>query len=271
ALEGDIDTSHFGFLHVGSVDPNDVDPTNIHRFSVINKQPEYYMAETDWGTMYTAYRPAEPGNVYHRFAHFMFPFFTTMPDGSFEDNIQAAAYVPMDDTHTMVFWMNWTGRSPALRNDKHGKPLPGFEAYAQPYLPNTTDWFGRWRPAGNMENDYLIDRNLQETASYSGLLGVITQDQAVTESMGGIVDRMHEHLAPSDRMITLTRRRLIMAAKALQIEKITPPGVDNPDCYRGARAGSFVAPEGLGWLDLYSEKLNQALRATGPGFVQAAE
>ena len=52
--------------------------------------------------------------------------------------------------------------------------------------------------------------------------------------MGPIVDHELEHLAPSDQMITRTRRRLLMAARALRERGTTPPGIDNPDIYRGA-------------------------------------
>ena len=39
SLEGDIDTSHFGFLHVGAVQPDD-DPANtLHRYSVSDRAP----------------------------------------------------------------------------------------------------------------------------------------------------------------------------------------------------------------------------------------
>ena len=61
-LEGDIDTSHFGFLHVGAVEPEEADQTNLGRYAVINRAPEYHVADTDWGTMYAAYRPAEPSD-----------------------------------------------------------------------------------------------------------------------------------------------------------------------------------------------------------------
>ncbi|HEX4617677.1 MAG TPA: Rieske 2Fe-2S domain-containing protein, partial [Stellaceae bacterium] len=74
ALEGDIDTSHFGFLHSGSVDPADVPADNLIRWTVANRAPEYHVADTDWGTMYAAYRPAKEGQTYWRFANFLFPF-----------------------------------------------------------------------------------------------------------------------------------------------------------------------------------------------------
>ena len=87
SLEGDIDTSHFGFLHVGGVKMEDVDPDTIHTWAVGDRAPDYKSTETDWGTMYAAYRPAEPGHLYYRFAHFLFPFITLTPNGFFEDQV----------------------------------------------------------------------------------------------------------------------------------------------------------------------------------------
>src|SRR5271154_5188526 len=89
ALEGDIDTSHFGFLHAGNVQPDDVDPNTMHRYGLLNRTPRYHVKETEWGTMYDAYRPADAGNYFHRFAHFMFPCFALVPDGTFGNMIQA--------------------------------------------------------------------------------------------------------------------------------------------------------------------------------------
>ena len=65
--------------------------------------------------------------------------------------------------------------------------------------------------------------------------GIHLQDQAITESMGGMVDHEREHLAPSDQMITRTRRRLLMAARALRDHGTLPPGVENAEVYRGPR------------------------------------
>ena len=85
----------------------------------------------------------------------------------------------------------------------------------------------------------------------------------------GIVDRSFEHLAPSDRMIAMTRRRLIEAAQAHQKDGSVPATVDRPDITRTARGGSFVAPENMDWLDAYAEQLRKAQSPNG--FLQAAE
>ena len=273
SLEGDIDTSHFGFLHVGAVQPDDVDPKTIYRWGLIDRAPRYHVKETEWGTMYTAYRPADPGNLFYRFAHFMFPCFALVPDGNFNNMIQATLSVPLDDSHTMTYVMGWSKREPALRKLKDGNFIPG-AAPALNYLPTTTDWLGRWRLAANRANDYLIDRDEQKSGkSFSGIQGIGSQDQAMVESMEGseegIVDRSFEHLAPSDRMISVTRRRLIAAAQAHQRDGSIPTTVDRPDLARGARGGSFIASDKVDWLDAYAQELR---RAQSPmDFLQAGE
>jgi phthalate 4,5-dioxygenase oxygenase subunit len=261
ALEGDIDTSHFGFLHAGGVTANVVDESNLGRYAIINRAPEYHVADTDWGTMYAAYRPADAGAVYWRFAHFLFPFWTMPPDGLFRDHIVARAWVPMDDTHTMFVHLSWKKNTPGLRKMKDGTTIPG-AAMGRTTMPNDTGWYGRWRLAANAANDYMIDRSLQRTASYSGIDGIHLQDQAMTESMGPIVDHTLEHLAVSDLMIGRTRRRIIQAARAAA-EQIAPPGVDHPEVYHGARGGDFVAPASIGWLEAYTNEMRAAVNPTG--------
>ena len=267
AMEGDLDTSHFGFLHTGKVEASDYGPDDMDRFQVINRAPYYNVRNTEWGTMYAAYRPAERGEVYWRFAHFAMPFWTLFPNGPLNDNILAQAWVPMDDTHTMTVTAMWKLRTPPITVTTTGKPIPGISRIA-PTLPNTPDWFGRWRPAANQTNDYLIDRESQRTNSYTGIDGVAPQDAAVTESMGAISDRTLETLAPSDRMIAITRRRLLEAARALRDHGTVPAFVEHPELGARARAGEFVAPEGKPWLEAYEASLTDAVR---PAMLDAAE
>jgi hypothetical protein len=103
-------------------------------------------------------------------------------------------------------------------------------------LPNTTDWYGRFRLAADARNDYLIDRKLQKTVSYTGIGSIHAQDQAVTESMGPIYDRTQEHLGTSDRMVIRTRKRLLDAAKALRDKGEVRPVWTTPRSTRCARA-----------------------------------
>ncbi|HEX3952737.1 MAG TPA: Rieske 2Fe-2S domain-containing protein [Stellaceae bacterium] len=267
ALEGDIDGSHFSFLHTGALGPDAVVQDHIDRFLQTDRAPRLHIRSTDWGAMYAAYRPATEGQLYYRFAHFAMPFWTLFPNGPLADNVIAQAWVPMDDTHVMAFQFNWTGRTPNLDTLGNGDPIP-FLQRRPDTLPNTPDWFGRFLPAANKGNDYLIDREAQRSVSYTGIATLFGQDSAVTESMNEISDRTLEHLAPSDRMIVVTRRRLIDAAKALRDDGTIPPLVDNPEAAYGARSGEIVAPEGQDWLDAYEGTLAEARH---PPMLRAAE
>ena len=258
ALEGDIDTSHFSWLHVGSVQPDDVKDGDFLKYQVLHRAPEFQVADTDWGTMYCAQRPAENAQTYWRFAHFGLPFWTWIPQGAFGDRLLARAWVPMDDTHTMFVSMVWTkaSRSMAL---KDGSSVPGAVPVLQ-YQRNTTDWYGRYRPVQNASNDYLIDREAQRNNTvYTGIDFIAMQDQAITESMGEIVDHSFEHLAPSDQMITRTRRRLLMAARALQDREVVPPGVDDPLMYQRVRSGELLSAQ-TDWQAAYDEGMRDAVR-----------
>ena len=116
------------------------------------------------------------------------------------------------------------------------------------YLPNTTDWYGRWRFVANKENDYLIDREAQSRGeSYTGIAGIQMQDQALTENMGPVLNRSLEHLGTSDSMIVRTRLRLLEAVTALRDQGVPPPGVDNPEVYR-VRSGGVILPKDTDWI-----------------------
>jgi phthalate 4,5-dioxygenase oxygenase subunit len=251
AMEGDVDTCHVGFLHLGGIGPEhfEVGSINYYRQLPENLAPKYEVMETEFGTTYDTWRPAGE-NVYHRIGHFAMPFWTAAPSAALGD-IRWRAWVPVDDHHAMLVVIGGL-RSPPLTIDKHGKPLPGAVVDLQ-MLPNTTDWYGRWRLANNPRNDHLIDREVQRTLNYTGISGIPVQDQAVTESMGPIVDRTKEHLGTSDRMIMLTRRKLMRSASALAEQGIVPPEVDNVDMFRFQRAGFVLLPKDKDWLDEYNE------------------
>jgi phthalate 4,5-dioxygenase len=72
------------------------------------------------------------------------------------------------------------------------------------------------------------------------------QDQMITESMGGLVDR-RERLGSSDAMIIRTRRRLLEAARLLRASGLAPAGVDDPSVY-AVRSGGVELPRSASWL-----------------------
>jgi hypothetical protein len=166
----------------------------------------------------------------------------------------------MDDTHTMFVSLRWVDEPRFVTNDRNGEMMPGFSRVFD-FMPNTTDWYGRWRLNGRPVNDWLIDREAQAAGgNYTGINGIHAQDQAVTESMGPITDHLWEHLGPSDMMIMRTRRRLLAAARAFAKDGKAPAGVDNPEIMYPVRSGDFVTEAGLSWRDAYERKMTESVR-----------
>jgi phthalate 4,5-dioxygenase oxygenase subunit len=264
ALEGEIDTAHFGFLHGGHVDPDDVPESDPFYYTITNRAPEYHVADAPWGTQYAGYRAAGPGRTYWRFSNFLFPCWTQAPNGEFSSHMHARAWVPLDDAHTMFVFIWWkrarSAMSLPLPAYKDGRSIGGTGRSGLRFLPNTTDWLGRWRMAMNESNDWGMDRDAQRrNLIYSGIDGIHLQDQAITESMGPVTDFGFEHLGPSDQMITRTRRRLLRAARAWRDQAERPPGVDDAGVYRAARSGYFVSADQSPWREVYASMLAAAV------------
>jgi phenylpropionate dioxygenase-like ring-hydroxylating dioxygenase large terminal subunit len=250
-LEGDIDTSHLGFLHLGAVDPAKTRPETFAHFTVKDRAPRYRVVDTDYGALYAAYRPAGEGQLYWRYAQFLFPFYAMIPTGVLGLQILTRAWVPMDDTHLLFFSMGTRASAAQIGRVRanRGNPIAMRTRPGENLLPNSTDWFGRFRLAANARNDYFIDREKQRRREdYTGIAGIHTQDQAVTESMGPIFDREHEHLGTSDAMVIRVRRRLLDAAHALVERGLAPPGVDRPEVY-GVRSGGAILSADADWLE----------------------
>ena len=268
ALEGDIDTSHFGFLHVGHLEPDEVPEGHPLEHTAGERAPRYHARDVPWGTSYGAYRSVDRGDgpmTYWRFANFMFPFWTQTPQGEFPLHVHARAWVPLDDGHTMFIFLRWRAPMKGTREPlKTGQPLAGSKPVAD-YRPDGTDWLGRWRLEARQDNDWHIDREAQHSGRiFSGIDNIHLQDQAVTESMGPITDHSAEHLGPGDLMISRTRRRVLLAARAFRDTGAAPPGVDSPEVFLASRSGYFLADPAVDWRTAYDEQVGRCLRPGQP-------
>jgi phenylpropionate dioxygenase-like ring-hydroxylating dioxygenase large terminal subunit len=247
-IEGELDTIHAAFLHSAPNRVRTFEPGSFGYYQSRSKEGKFSVRETDFGESYGMYRPAEEDTYYWRIGHLLFPFFAMPPGAStLGEDARFLAYVPMDDYNTLEWGVG--RRSPEVASQG---------LFGREYVPNGTGWHDRFRLSDHKGNDYNINRETQRTQSYTGITGINLQDQAVAESMGEIVDRTEEHLAPSDQMITRTRRHIVKAAQMYAKDGTLPKSATDPTVYRSVRGGQFVTKEGADWIESYKHKIETA-------------
>jgi hypothetical protein len=143
----------------------------------------------------------------------------------------------MDDENTMVYNLVYSFGEEPLR-DKEAIEIrrgrgPGFQS----------EDFKKTR---NKRNDWLIDRVAQRTKTFTGIEGINTQDHAIQESMGSIVDRTEEHLGVSDLAIIQMRKLLLDSIRLLK-NGSEPPGLKSR--YSTIRPIEKILRTGLDWRE----------------------
>ena len=147
------------------------------------------------------------------------------------ENIFGQTFVPVTDTNCWIYTYAWNPERPLTQAERDGY------ANGNGVMAVVDE---NYVPLRNKSNDYLIDRKLQKTSSYTGIKGVSEQDAAIQDSQGFIADRTREHLGPTDIGIVRFRRLILDAAKALAKGQ-EPQSTKKPEGFR-VRAGGTVAP-----------------------------
>ena len=240
-IEGDFDSSHTSFLHCNNL----ADLARLNR----DGAPALEAEATEYGMRAISIRKLSADQSYVRISPFILPAFSIVPGpatAKFEEHDSRAFrfWIPRDDTSTWFYIL--TMRDAPFSDDER--------AAARSWVDSN------YRRVRNAGNDYLQDRELQKTRSYSGIKAVIPaeQDACATESMGPVYDRTREHLGYSDKTIIALRKTLLLAAKSVQ-EGREPPhvivdGKDND--FSRLRAVKGVLPANSSWRELAeSEKV----------------
>jgi phenylpropionate dioxygenase-like ring-hydroxylating dioxygenase large terminal subunit len=265
SMEGGIDAGHAPILH-RAINPATQQPGG---FRGMRTQPGFATTEevepTNHGVMSARLSELSDGKVWVRINQFVMPFHTFFPaeiydpksEGGIEYKpfINGHIFVPMDDENTMTY--NWIGRFA-------GAPFSADEIRAHEHAKGRGEGelLANFRKKRNQDNDWLIDRRIQKTETYTGIAGNHNQDHAVQESMGPIVDRTKENLVSTDNGIIMARHRLIRAAKAFVEKGVMPPGID-PE-HQKVRSVAIVLPADVP----YKEGAKEALKAK-PGVAPA--
>jgi hypothetical protein len=238
AVEGEIDSAHVSWLHA----PLQVDNSPFRgRFDdaiVMDGAPKLTVKPTDYGFCYGARRDADSGEYYWRVTHWLFPTFSLIPAQGFPRG--GRCWIPLDDTHISVIQYSYHPERPLTEAEvQTGKSSPQV-APVHYRLPDGAI-IDICRDVRHADNDYRIDREMQRTQNFTGIQAIRSQDTAMTESMGGIVDRTQEHLGTTDVAVIAARRRLITMARDLQ-DGIEPSEALQPEIYN-VRAVDMVCPQ----------------------------
>ncbi len=224
-LEGSYDTTHTSWLHMfaaakkldANADGSDTpgaynSSTALWRFWWEDRSPVVEVKEDWFGFRGAGLRKTPNGNTHARLYHYCIPY------GA------GGMVVPRDDDATWQF-------SFATVHSEARQSLFG-ERETNLNIPQIATSGDRTKaPVRNLENDFLIDRELQRSGEiYSGIgIGAMGMngftDQDVMARQTAFTDRTREHLGTLDRKIIVLRRILINAAKNLD-RGIEPPAID---------------------------------------------
>ena len=240
-VEGGIDTSHAPILHRTHGNDSKRPGFKMKDPFVRGKAPVLEVDVTDYGFCYAGIRPLDEAALHIRAYHFILPFHQIRPSRTDEGipTVAGHIWVPTDDDTTMVY--NWVA---SVRDE----PLPEEECLESRLGNGPQDVDQKtFRSKRNRQNNYLLDRQVQKTETFTGIDGINLQDRAVQESMGAVVDRSKEHLGPADRAVIQARRLLLDAVRS--VEKGESPRGVAPSYYT-LRAAEAIVPQDTNWRTL---------------------
>jgi phenylpropionate dioxygenase-like ring-hydroxylating dioxygenase large terminal subunit len=234
AVEGTIDSAHAGVLHRES--PWGGEAKYPHEKDLTPKLEVEY---APYGLRYGAVRKMGDGRNHVRITQVVAPFYTLIPQdgaGPRKDRRLVNAFVPRDDVSTWHIQWFFDPTQPVDRAHR-------------------IDEGGHWvdenfRKKLNIDNWYQQDREMMRTTNMSGIRGILTQDHAVSETQGRILDRTKEHLGTSDVAVVAWRRLLLRTARALA-EKGEAPGLVSSDIDWGRiKAATIVFGADQTWKEV---------------------
>jgi phthalate 4,5-dioxygenase len=250
SMEGNVDTAHISHLHQffslkdipddGSDKPGYPSTHWSWKLWSIARAPRIEVNDEWYGFRYAGLRQTPNGHTHVRMTAYTIPYGTVIASIPF--STRQLFVVPVDDysCHRYAFS---TGSTPNPSN------------YGGAAMTDTPYTRGAGGPGGaggitprthTASNKYQIDREFQKHVAFSGIPDFVSQDMAVTESMGAIYDRTKEHLGAADLAIIRMRAMLIDSAKALA-EGIEPPGLAGKGDFRTIRSGEKILEEGEDW------------------------
>jgi phthalate 4,5-dioxygenase len=274
ALEGSIDTAHFTFAHLSfEKEENEILDIKKHfvnplarmnidhtRWIAEDPRPVIKINPHEAGLAIAGGRVTGSDNIYWRIAQFLMPVHSYAPSSMPGEIIFGQSFVPVTDTNCWIYTYAWNPERPLAQAEREGYD------HGNGVISEVDE---NYVPLRNKANDYLIDRKLQKTKSYTGIKGVSEQDAAVQDSQGPIADRSREHLGPTDLGIMHFRKLMMDCARALQ-QGEKPAHLAHQDRY-AVRSGACVTNKAKDLPAVMVERFGDATGFVGRPRNAAAE
>jgi phthalate 4,5-dioxygenase len=230
-LEGQVDSSHLSHLHSSSV------THTLGDLARHDRAPQFEVENTPWGFHVAAVRRRQDGQYYTRLTEFVMPYWEFIPPvaGPGTPEYDAAprlvvCQVPVDDTHTIVWYVMWQYPHPVVR----GGPGTMWHVW------NDENEAHAGRPFWGQ------DRAKMKAGHFTGIDNLLAEDMAVAEMMGPIVDRSRENLGSSDTAVARFRRQYLAAIR--DNEQGVPPRATSTDVpFRLIEGRGIYHAEAGGW------------------------
>jgi hypothetical protein len=163
--------------------------------------------------------------------------------------IDGHIWVPIDDEHTHVYNLMYGYDESVPISPEYAEEFESFSGRGKEHLIP-----GTFKLKLNPSNKYMIDRQVQKTKTFTGIKGLNTQDFALQEGMGAIVDRSQEYLGTADKAIIEMRKLMLEATR--EVEAGRAPRGSNAAACRTVRPFDGIVPAGQEWRDALSGELN---------------
>lgn len=257
-MEGDLDTSHFSFLHMPAPhvpsNANPDAPADERRLRWIrdDPMPQFTIKKHEVGFLVGGMREAD-GEKYWRITQYLLPSHGTGPSAMPGETYFGFTVVPMTDEAAWVFTYAWNPER-TIDDAERAKLRKGHGVIAE-LGPD-------YRPLKNRSNDFMIDRDDQKHRTFTGVKGLAEQDAMIQQSQGYIVDRTRENLTATDTAIVRFRRVVMAGASALAAG--TEPEAPRLHDYFKTRPGSWFAADGVPFDDVLQERFGDPLGRVPP-------
>jgi phthalate 4,5-dioxygenase len=231
-VETTMDSAHLGVLHQSwLVGFGDIE------LSSANKAPVYHVAQKPYGFRYAAVRALQNERAYVRTNVFVMPWYGIVSPNQTDAKGGTVLFsIPIDDENIWYWQITYRSNERLERSKMHRFEDPD----SWPPLP-----------PGGPEDNWGQDREAMKNGHFTGFTQMLgTEDFAVIQSMGPIVDRTKEYLGAGDGAVLAVRRCLLNSVREFMQDTVPATARHDEIDYARTVPTSAVYEGHVNWREL---------------------